>query len=152
MDDFEVIIRNGYLEVLPRAKIIDLNSLRDKVTSLFTQLGKLYLEKKVATINLIDSGKLVEDSVSAFYRLTKNDSRIVQVTGTVGGCVLEMTTVTGKLMDYHAFCQVQNSGFSAGLENIPVVQEFKTMNGQMIPYDHLALHKLLAREVPLLRF
>ena len=121
---------------------------REKITRLFQEVGERYAERGAAELNLHQG-----HDVHAFYRISKDPSKVIHVQGYPGMSSEEKARVWARLMDYNKMMALrERPGISDGNEHEATVQTFPNFgNGIEIPYDSKVLEEKLAENVPQLR-
>ena len=124
------------------------NCMRKAITQLFQEVGKNYLNRGVAELDLHQG-----HDVHAFYRLSGNPSKVVHVQGYAGMSSTEEARVWARMMDYDQMMEIRSrGGVSVGNEHKATTQQFPNFKrGIMIPYDSKVLKDILAENVPELR-
>lgn len=117
---------------------------RRKITALFTEVGVHFQERGVATPVLHQ-----EHDVHAFYRLSKDASRVVHVQGYPGLSSEQQAVVLARLIDYSRMLAIRTRGDSIGKEHEAVIQTLISQTG--MPYDPRVLEERLAENVHELR-
>lgn len=120
--------------------------MRNKITSLLTEVGEDYKKREVA-IYKIQQGH----DVHGFYRiLPRQTKEVVHVQGYSGMSTESEVRVFARLMDYDKMMEIRKTGgISIGNEHGAVIKSFPNFRaGVMIPYDSQVLESMLGENVP----
>ncbi len=94
-----------------------------------------------------------EHDIHAFYRLSRDQDRVVHVQGYPGMSTESEARVFARLMDYNKMMEIRRAGgVSIGNEHLAVVQDFPNFEFAVeVPYDPRVLRGMLEENVPELR-
>jgi len=122
-------------------------STRERLTALFTDVGKHYQARDKATFEVHQG-----NDVHAFYRLTGNPTRVIHVQGYHGFSSGQEAYVWARLMDYDRMMASRSGGCSIGDEHGASVLQFPNFRyGTKIPYDAAVLMAKLEENVEALQ-
>ena len=118
---------------------------RKKIGELFREVGEHFEEKGIAEYELHQ-----HHDTHAFYRLSKDRSKVIHVQGYPGMSSLIKARVWARLMDYNKMIEIRSNGTaSIGNEHEATIQQFPNFKiGIMIPYDSKILEEKLAENLP----
>lgn len=122
--------------------------MRKEIKALFKEVGKHFEERDIASLELHES-----HDVHAFYRITKDPSKVIHVQGYPGLSSTKGVMVWARMMDYNKMMEIRDYGdVSIGNEHEATIQSFPNFGiGVTVPYMPHVLIEELAKNCPELR-
>lgn len=122
--------------------------MRNAVIRLLSEVGIDYLQKGIAEFEIREA-----HDVHAYYRLTKDPSKVIHVQGYPGMSSDEEARVWARLMDYNKMMEIrQRSHTFIGNEHEATIRQLPNfLLGISIPYDPSVLEAKLEESVPELK-